>query len=1080
MLRKHLILLATFAGLVILLPVLAQLAGGGNTAIEKALEEKQYKKADSLLQKELARFYASGQLDTIATYVRQTGTIAYELYGADKATTTVFSFIDTLAARKAVPKTLVKACREAAEFFAGNGQNSEGYRSCERAMNYALQLTERKEPEIAQCEYNLGVYAQRLGNYSLSQSHHRRSLTMREKNPGTTAEDLYFSCNAMGAIYWYASKLDSAALLFTRALENVKKMTDNPLNRLYRPAMIHNNLAALYSAEGKTSEGIRSMELTISHFQQFIATKDPHPKKKDAEVGLLEAIDNLAGLYKEVGDYGKAGELLRYAYQEKIKRLNTGNPGIFISEILMGQHFNSIHEYDSALIYLNSGLDKLEKTEGDYLIWAGDANYNLAMVYANRKETDKAAYYYERAEASYDSSLQGEYDNVYMDFLRSAAIFYAENNQYEKARSGAEKVYAYLVRVGQTRSLQAFYQLLNLSEVSYLGGHFSESLDYSRKALKVVNEKVTAGMTLLDSVKIDVFKPKAILLQEKAGYALNSTKDTAYLTAVAQRLNEALQILEKRKVLIDDPESINILIADNAELIEFTKQIELELYEKSGQTAHLDRFINLHESGLYNRIRSRLDKKRAIRFSNLPPAIQEEEQQLKAAIPASLSSEKSNKELINDYLAAVKNWDNFLVKVKTQYPLYYGMRYASIFRSMPELQSSLPANTTLVRYFFTGKRLVALVADSTSKKLVSLESQNLESRIAGLLQLGYQEKPATTILNSLYQSLWTPVASAVKTKKVLIIPDGILFNLSFDLLTTDPISNYRELSSKSLLARHDITYHYSLFMAGLQQAEDTLDLNYVAFAPGFSDELKKEYASSVRDSMKLDKQYLSLLPQPNTSKLVRKFKTLLGGETYMDRASTPAEFRKNAGGHKIIHIGTHAEYNNINPERSRLIFAKTPVTTTDTNSLFLYDIYNCNVNSDLTLLTACETGRPGYQDGEGMVSLAHAFNYAGSRSILTGLWKIDEQSSTQITEAFMQHLKEGLPSDEALRKAKLDYLSGNPDRLLAPAYWSGLVLMGKPGIIRFEDPGINPWWWALGGSVMLALIFFLYRRRKRA
>jgi LPXTG-motif cell wall-anchored protein len=268
-------------------------------------------------------------------------------------------------------------------------------------------------------------------------------------------------------------------------------------------------------------------------------------------------------------------------------------------------------------------------------------------------------------------------------------------------------------------------------------------------------------------------------------------------------------------------------------------------------------------------------------------------------------------------------------------------------------------------------------------------------------------------------------------------------------------------------------------MAGLQQAEDTLNLNYVAFAPGFSDELKREYAASVTDSMKLDKQYLSLLPQPNTGKLVRKFKSLLGGETFMNQSSTPAEFRKNAGGHKIIHIGTHAEYNNINPERSRLIFAKTPVTSTDTNSLFLYDIYNCNVNSDLTLLTACETGRPGYQDGEGMVSLAHAFNYAGSRSILTGLWKIDEQSSTQITESFMHHLKEGLPSDEALRQAKLDYLSGNPDRLLAPAYWSGLVLMGKPGMIRFEDTGVTPWWWVLAGTAVLSLIFFLYRRRKK-
>ena len=1077
--RKHLVLLATLAGLALLLPTIAQLASNGGSALEKALENKQYKTADSLLQTELAGFYASGRLDTIATYVTAAGTIAYEQYGAEKGTAAVFRFIDTLDARKASPRTLVKVCREAAEFFANNGQNSEGYRSCELSLDYAQKLSERRELEMAQCEYNLGVYAQRLANYNLSQTHHRRSLQIRQTVKGATPDDLYASFNAMGGIYWYASKYDSAALCYSSALENVKKMPENDLNRLYRPAMIYNNLAALQSAEGKTSEGIRTTELTISYFQQFIASKDPHPKKKDAVVGLFAAIDNLAGLYKEVGDYGKAGDLLRYAYQEKLKRLNTGNPGIFISEILLGQHYNSIHEYDSALIYLTRGLEKLEKTEGDYLFWAGDAHYNLAMVFANRKETAKATYYYEKAEAYYDSSYQGDYDNIIMDFLRNAAIFYAKNNQPDKALSRAKKVYAYLVKVGQAKSLQAFYQLLNLAEVSYLAAQYNEALNYSGQALKVVNEKVTADMTLLDSVKIDVFKPKAILLQEKAGYALQKTHDTVYLSAVASRLNQALQILEKRKVLIDDAESINILIADNTELIDFTKQIELELYEKAGQTAHLDRFINLHESGLYNRIRSRLDKKRAIRFSNLPLNIQEQEQQLKAAITTSLNRDKSNTELIQDYLAAVKNWEAFLVKVKEQYPVYYTMRYASIFRSLPELQSTLPANTTLVRYFFTGGRLVALVADSVSKKLVSLDNYNLESQIAGLLQQGYQEKPAAATLSSLYQVLWAPLAPAVSTKKVLIIPDGILFNFSFELLTPTAIRTYSELAGNSLLAKHEITYHYSLFMSGQQQAEDTLYQNYVAFAPGFSDELKKEYVESVNDSLKLDMQYLSLLPQPNTGKLVKKFKSLLGGQTYLNRSSTPAEFRKSAGGHKIIHIGTHAEYNNINPERSRLIFAKTPVVSADTNSLFLYDIYNCNVSSDLTLLTACETGRPGYQDGEGMVSLAHAFNYAGSRSILTGLWKIDEQSSSQITESFIRHLKEGLPSDEALRQAKLDYLSGNPERLLAPAYWSGLVLMGKPGSIQFDNPGLSPWWWVLAGACILAILLFLRRKFSR-
>lgn len=1078
MVRKYLILSLASIGLAILLPAVAQELMPGENEIEKAISQKDFKKADSLVKRDLDLFYAQKRFDTIPSYLHYAGEILYEQFGTSRATAGVFAFVDTLESRGAAPKTLITACRRAAEFFANLGQNSEGYRSCERSLAYAQQLTERKQLEIAQCQYNLGVYAQRLGNFSLSRQHHEVSLSIRQKDAGASAEDLYFSYNAMGGIYWYASLYDSAAICFQNALDNVARMPATPLNKYYRPAMIHNNLAALYSAEGKTTEGIRSEQLAIDHFQQFIATPEPHEKKKDAQVGILEGIDNLAGLYKEIGDYGKAGDLLRYSYQQKLKRFNPDNPGIFISEILMGQHFNSIREYDSALIYLRQGLEKLEKVQGDYLFWAGDAHFNLAMLYENRKDPDKAAYYYQKADSLYEASYQGTYDNVYMDFIRNASLFYAKNNQYEKAMAWAGKVYNYLKQIGQDKSLQGFYQLLNIAEIQYRTAHYSDAIRYSREALTVVNAKVTAGMTVLDSVKIEVFKPKAILLNEKSAYALQPQRDSLYLSGVADRLQQALQLLEKRKVLIDDPESINILMADNADLIDFAKQIEWELYEKTGQQAHIDQLINLHESGLYTRIRSRLDKKKAIRFSQLPIAVQEEEQKLKEALSSSLHAEKDNTTLVNDYMSAVRNWEAYLEKVKKEYPVYYNMRYASLFRTLPSFQSALPSRTTLVRYFFVNDQLLALVADSSSRQLIRVNSKDLEKNIALLLQQSYQEKPATALLNSLYQSLWEPLASSIHNQKLIIIPDGILYNLNFELLTPDPIGHYRELVQKSLLARHDVVYHYSLFMLEQQHKEEELDNNYVAFAPGFSDDIKKAYVAAVKDTVKMDMQYLSLLPQPNTNKLAKKFRSLLGGEAYLNLASTPVMFRKNAGGHKVIHIGTHAEYNNMYPERSRLIFAKTPSVLEDTNSLFLFDIYNCDARSDLTLLTACETGRPGYQDGEGMISLAHAFNYAGSRSILTGLWKIDEASSSRITETFISHLKKGLSSDEALRQAKIDYLTQNPDRILAPAYWSGLVLMGKPGVIRFESP-VSIWWWIGGGIALLAGILFWVNKRRR-
>jgi hypothetical protein len=57
------------------------------------------------------------------------------------------------------------------------------------------------------------------------------------------------------------------------------------------------------------------------------------------------------------------------------------------------------------------------------------------------------------------------------------------------------------------------------------------------------------------------------------------------------------------------------------------------------------------------------------------------------------------------------------------------------------------------------------------------------------------------------------------------------------------------------------------------------------------------------------------------------------------------------------------------------------------------------------------------------MSLARAFKYAGCANILMSLWQADDQATAQIMRGFYQHLKQGLGKDEAIRRAKLDYLA---------------------------------------------------------
>jgi CHAT domain-containing protein len=177
-------------------------------------------------------------------------------------------------------------------------------------------------------------------------------------------------------------------------------------------------------------------------------------------------------------------------------------------------------------------------------------------------------------------------------------------------------------------------------------------------------------------------------------------------------------------------------------------------------------------------------------------------------------------------------------------------------------------------------------------------------------------------LQLLYRQLWLPLAKNIHYKKVVIVPDGILYNLNFEILTPQRITSFREIAAKSLLADYTISYHYSLILLAQKTTNPVIQDNFIAFAPGFSDKTKEKYRNSVKDSVKMDRAYLSLLPPTFYPCFSHQYATTFRRERFYKRRINESAFKASAGHHKIIHIGTHAESNNDYPEFSRLLFAK--------------------------------------------------------------------------------------------------------------------------------------------------------------
>lgn len=1047
---------------------LAQPPSKGIAEIDKAITQQEFVKAESILQNVTNAHYNERKPDSLVNYIFYVGKLWVAQSDAIQAEKKVLQFVEKIKSLTNEPATLRQCNIEVGQFYSTIGQNNKAYNANLHAYKDAQLVSNKTGSSLALIQNNLATFAQRMGDVNLSLGHQRLAikLLLSDKNPD--AEILYTAYNGMGAAMWYASKTDSASYYFNKSLEALQRSPRNPLNQYYRPAVLLNNLSALYKQEGKVTEGINALKSAINNLKLFIETKEPHPKKTSAITFQLEAIDNLGATYKDLGDYKKTEELQLYSYNQKKLKLSPNDPAIFISEILLGQLYFATKDFNKSLRFLNSGLENISKADGDYLFWQADACNTLALLHDYKKDEKLAAHFYEKADSLYEESLQGSYDDIYLEFLGNAAIFYAENGNANVALTKGNKALNYVIKNQGAETLPAFYQLLNLSEINYKLSKFREAITYSDKGLAIVNKMSKTSENLLDSVRMEIKKPKAILYKNKAAYQLLQRKDVASLQNILSQLDEALALLERRKSIISDEGDINLIMSDHAELLEFVKKLNYDLFKLTSNTQYLDRLISLQESGIYNRIRARLEKNDSLKFANLPAQIRLQEQQLKAAFVTAFQSGGTHNEKLQRYFAATENWNKYQQNLRQQYPHYYNMRYAKIFRNLNDVQKSIPAATTLIRYFFIDKDLFAFVADRKQKQVFQIDSKAVEE-VSTFAANGLSVAKTAELLNSLYRKLWAPLAKNIHHKKIIIIPDGVLYNLSFEILTPLKINSFKELATKSLLANYTISYQYSLFLVQAQTVPSKLSNNFIAFAPGFSDKIKAAYTSSSTDPLQVDKNYFSLLPQPFTIDLAAKIKDAFGGRAFLHDQSTESSFKLNAGNNKIIHIGTHAESNNNHPEYSRLIFAKNMSDQSDDNSLYVDEIYNCDLTSNLTVLTACESGKPGYQDGEGMISLAHAFNYAGSESILTGLWKIDEQASALLLDVFYENLKKGLDKDEALRLAKLSYLGKAEGRMLAPQYWAGLVIMGdtSPIVLPSKSPLSN---WIIAGIILLVVV----------
>ena len=97
------------------------------------------------------------------------------------------------------------------------------------------------------------------------------------------------------------------------------------------------------------------------------------------------------------------------------------------------------------------------------------------------------------------------------------------------------------------------------------------------------------------------------------------------------------------------------------------------------------------------------------------------------------------------------------------------------------------------------------------------------------------------------------------------------------------------------------------------------------------------------------------------------------------------------------------------------------------------------LTADLVTVSACRGVGLRTYSGEGIVGFAWAFQRAGARNVIAGLWDVNDQSTATLMDALYSELAAGKRPADALRAAKLSLIA-TPGNLHKPYYWAPFQL----------------------------------------
>ncbi|MBO4372230.1 MAG: CHAT domain-containing protein [Bacteroidales bacterium] len=896
--------------------------------------------------------------------------------------------------------------------------------------------------------------------------------------------------NIQAQIYSNTRKINEATEYFRKTLqiylkkygENHKKTANATRNLASIEAFAGNSDSALVhfekakqtflELEGETSPNLIEIYLSLGQFENAKGNVEKSDNYYKSALDIVEKTQQntrfLGDIYSGIGaNYITKGELENAdAYITKAISTKSQIYGANGMQLYKDYYYQAMIMYqneqlDSALnSYIKSG-DILSKHYGNKHPELGNIYNAIALIYEAYENDDNALKFLKRAQTVF-AETYGEKSTDYALVCNNVGIVYLHQGKNQEAAQNFEKAIEII-------SLRGYKNSRLIEPYLNLGTTYMNLKDYTNAIINY-QKSIMCNLDRFEFDDNDIFK-NPILSRYQNGIKLidaiknrvratiqlyDSTKQKDLLTNTVECVKRTSDIIDDvRKSIVSENDRIS-LSAISKEVFESGLYAATKIYESTPyDMANLSAAFMFSEKTKAATLLEALAQTGATLFSGIPEDLIAEEKNLsdKIASYKKLIAEEENHSstsyLKNQLFEYTKKFNALISKFEKEYPDYYAAKFSQKIPSLYEIQKSLDNADMLISYFTGRYELYCIAVSKTSCTITSYwQGQNqLATTTAALVKSLTNYSPENIenykeLANNLYTNIF-PQKIPKEITRITIIPDGSLFVIPFEALLTESCAGKDNSFGKFpfLIKKYQINYNYSSLLAlkRMNQQRTAPDIKWLGIAPAFDAENVCYYKG----------EQVRAIPETVTEvqAIAEKIRSeKMSAEYFLRKDASETTIKtSNLRQYNVIHIATHGTVNSEHPELSGLMLSQKPGTTDD-GMLYNGEIYNLNLDADLVVMSACETGLGKISQGEGVIGLGRSLIYAGAKNIVCSLWQVSDASTSVLMTNFYTNMLKNSKKDQfaftdKLHNAKLKMISEG--KFAHPYFWSPFIIIGK-------------------------------------